>query len=80
MIRQGTSATELEKTVITGFNSKLAAKISAFKAAHSGVCRNILYQHTEDNMVLCLIGYNLDMGLVRFVHYDLEFSQDLRIH
>ncbi|KAG6909183.1 hypothetical protein DXG01_001697 [Tephrocybe rancida] len=37
MIPQGTSATDAEKLVITGFNTKLQAKASAFKAANSGV-------------------------------------------
>ncbi|GLB37982.1 putative cellulose-binding GDSL lipase acylhydrolase [Lyophyllum shimeji] len=37
MLSQGSSATAAEKTVITGFNSKLAAKVAAFKAANSGV-------------------------------------------
>jgi hypothetical protein len=37
MLAQSTSAQALEKTVIAGFNTKLAAKIAAFKAANSGV-------------------------------------------
>lgn len=37
MLAQAASARAAEKTVITGFNSKLAAKVSAFKAANSGV-------------------------------------------
>ncbi|KAL0955540.1 hypothetical protein HGRIS_001776 [Hohenbuehelia grisea] len=37
MISQGANAQSTEKTVILGFNSKLAAKIDAFKASHAGV-------------------------------------------
>ncbi|KAF5374669.1 hypothetical protein D9615_008983 [Tricholomella constricta] len=37
MLAQPASSQAAEKTVITGFNSKLAAKVSAFKAANSGV-------------------------------------------
>ncbi|KAJ7837904.1 hypothetical protein B0H13DRAFT_2239814 [Mycena leptocephala] len=37
MLAQSTSAQALEKSVIAGFNTKLAAKIAAFKAANSGV-------------------------------------------
>ncbi|KAJ7053048.1 hypothetical protein C8F01DRAFT_1375591 [Mycena amicta] len=37
MLAQSTSAQALEKSVLATFNSKLAAKISAFKAANSGV-------------------------------------------
>ena len=34
---QGTSATSLEKSVIAGFNSKLAARVSNLTSTHSGV-------------------------------------------
>lgn len=37
MLAQDASAQAAEKTVITGFNSKLAAKATAFKSANSGV-------------------------------------------
>jgi len=37
MLAQSASAQAAEKTIISGFNSKLAAKISAFKAANSDV-------------------------------------------
>lgn len=37
MVAQGTSATSLEKSVIAGFNSKLAARVSNLTSTHSGV-------------------------------------------
>lgn len=37
MLAQAASAQSAEKTVIQGFNTKLAAKIAAFKANHTGV-------------------------------------------
>ncbi|TFK33795.1 fungal cellulose binding domain-containing protein [Crucibulum laeve] len=37
MLAQSVDAQAIEKVVITGFNNKLAAKISAFKAANGGV-------------------------------------------
>ncbi|KAJ6534176.1 hypothetical protein B0H19DRAFT_1185452 [Mycena capillaripes] len=37
MLAQSTAAQALEKTVIAGFNTKLAAKIASFKASNSGV-------------------------------------------
>ncbi|KAJ6582626.1 hypothetical protein DFH09DRAFT_1145651 [Mycena vulgaris] len=37
MLAQSTTQQALEKTVLAGFNSKLAAKITAFKANNSGV-------------------------------------------
>jgi len=52
MLAQGTSATSLEKTVITGFNTKLAAKVSAFKAAHSGVSTYIWDSNTQFTTIL----------------------------
>lgn len=37
MLAQSTSAQSAEKTVIAGFNTKLAAKVASFKASNSGV-------------------------------------------
>ncbi|KAF4569516.1 hypothetical protein EYR36_009309 [Pleurotus pulmonarius] len=37
MLAQGASAQSAEKTVLQGFNTKLAAKIAAFKVNHTGV-------------------------------------------
>ena len=37
MLSQAASAQALEKTVITGFNSKLASRVAAFKANNTGV-------------------------------------------
>lgn len=36
MLSQGSSSTALEKSVIDTYNTKLAAKVSAFKSSHSG--------------------------------------------
>lgn len=38
MLAQAASAQAAEKAVILDFNKQLAGQISAFKAAHSGVC------------------------------------------
>lgn len=37
MLAQAASAQALEKQVIAGYNSKLSARVAAFKASHTGV-------------------------------------------
>ncbi|KAF8161567.1 hypothetical protein B0H34DRAFT_796334 [Crassisporium funariophilum] len=52
MLAQSASAQAAEKTVIAGFNSKLTAKINAFKAANSGVQTWIWDANAQFNTML----------------------------
>ncbi|KAJ7595235.1 hypothetical protein C8J56DRAFT_774920 [Mycena floridula] len=52
MLAQGTAATSLEASVIAGFNTKLTAKVAAFKAANSGVTTFIYDSNAEFTTIL----------------------------
>ncbi|KAF9445933.1 carbohydrate esterase family 16 protein [Macrolepiota fuliginosa MF-IS2] len=52
MIAQGQSAQSAESTVINSFNTKLVAKVNAFKAANSGVQTYIWDSHTQFGTIL----------------------------
>ena len=49
MLAQSADAQALEKTVIAGYNSKLAARAQSFAASNSGVC----YADILDKMMYC---------------------------
>ena len=75
MLSQSADAQALEKTVILGFNSKLASRVASFKAANSGVSREgssqDRYRVAEWRVVT---GDNVDLGLERSVYDGLEQS------
>lgn len=81
MLAQSTDAQAAEKAVITTFNSKLAAKISSFKANNTGVW---LYSLCNSSNVLIMLlflwqGYYFPVGLQCSIHSDFELSHDLRV-
>lgn len=57
MLAQGTSATALEASVISGFNTKLLAKISSLKANNTGV--------SPDNFIALIPSYTDAYGVHR---------------
>ena len=75
MLSQSADAQALEKTVILGFNSKLASRVASFKAANSGVSREgsskDRYRVAEWRVVT---GDNVDLGLERSVYDGPEYS------
>jgi len=52
MLAQPASSQSTEKTVITGFNSKLVAKANAFKSSHSGVKTWVWDSNTQFGKIL----------------------------
>lgn len=80
MLAEPTTSQALEKTVIAGFNTKLAAKITSFKANNTGV--RLQHWHTSMNAVLLIrriAGHDLAVGRERGLHDDPQRPDTVRI-
>lgn len=66
MLAQGTSATALEKSVITTFNQKLVAKAAAFASANSGAST---YTYDSNAKVTKILDSPTSYGLVDATSY-----------
>lgn len=79
MLGQSADAQALEKSVIEGYNSKLAARVASFQAAHTDVSHSTACVIVERALTFLATGRDVVVGFQRRVHGDSGQPNQVRL-